>query len=433
MKHFLAVVFCALLAGASRLPAGAQDIVIHAGHVMAVPGEGWQTRRSILIDGETVSGLREGYVSPDGAQIIDLKEAYVLPGLIDSHVHLLSTKPPRDRLDTFTKTTSDVTLDGVVHARDTLLAGFTAVQDVGGTDEAIFALRDGVAAGKLAGPHIRASGRAVAVTGGHGDINGFAPRYMAMMVGDNICNGADDCRRATRQQIKQGADIIKITATGGVLSNTDAGLEKQFSDAELAAIVEAAESMGRKVTAHAHGKSGIDAALRAGVHSIEHGTYLDDETIALFLEHEAVLVPTVLAGVTVTGWTDEPWLPKASREKAEIVGPRMLEMLRLAREGGVRVAFGTDTGVSAHGKNAKEFALMVEAGFSPEEAIRSATVTASEHIEMSDRIGTLEAGKLADLIATQGNPLENIAELEDVDFVMKGGQVYKPARGPDSR
>jgi imidazolonepropionase-like amidohydrolase len=248
---------------------------------------------------------------------------------------------------------------------------------------------------------------------------------MAALTGSSICNGADDCRRAVRQQIKEGADLIKITATGGVLSNTSAGLEQQFSDVELAAIVEAAHAMGRQVTAHAHGKGGVDAALRAGVDSIEHGTYLDEESIALFKEKGATLVPTVLAGATVTGWTNEPWLPAPSRAKAAIVGPLMLDMLRRAHDGGVNVAFGTDTGVSRHGDNAKEFALMVEAGFTPEEAIRAATVIASEHVEMAKDIGTLEKGKFADLIAVTKDPLKNIKELESVDFVMKGGDVFK--------
>jgi len=190
-----------------------------------------------------------------------------------------------------------------------------------------------------------------------------------------------------RQTIKDGADVIKITATGGVLSNTAAGLGQQFFDDELEAIVSTAHSMGRKVTAHAHGKAGIEAALRAGIDSIEHGTYLDDETIALFKENNATLVPTVIAGVTVTGWVDEEWLPAPSRAKAAIVGPLMLDMLARARAGGVRIAFGTDTGVSAHGTNADEFGLMVQAGFTPEEAIHAATVTASEHIEMDSQIG----------------------------------------------
>jgi imidazolonepropionase-like amidohydrolase len=272
---------------------------------------------------------------------------------------------------------------------------------------------------------MRAAGQAVSVTGGHGDINGYSPEVMALFTGTNICNGADDCRRAVRQQVKEGADVIKITATGGVLSNTRAGLEQQFTDAELEAIVETAHSMGRKVTAHAHGKVGIESALRAGIDSIEHGTYTDDETIALFKAHNATLVPTILAGATVTGWVNEPWLPEASRAKAAIVGPLMQEMLRRAHEGGVNVAFGTDTGVSKHGDNAQEFALMTGAGFTPEEAIRSATVIASQHVEMDADIGTIEPGKYADIIAVTADPLKDITELEDVDFVMKGGVVYK--------
>ncbi len=220
--------------------------------------------------------------------------------------------------------------------------------------------------------------------------------------------------------------MIKITATGGVLSNTKAGLEQQFFDDEIAAIVETAAMMGRKVTAHAHGKGGIEAALRNGVQSIEHGTYLDDETIALFRETGGTLVPTVLAGVTVTGWTDQPWLPAPSREKAAIVGPLMLDMLRRAREGGVNVAFGTDTGVSKHGENAEEFVLMVEAGYSPEEAIRTATVIASEHVEMGNVIGTIEAGKFADMVAYESDPLKDISVLKAVHVVIKDGIQYRP-------
>ncbi|MEZ5945656.1 MAG: amidohydrolase family protein [Hyphomonas sp.] len=333
-----------------------------------------------------------------------------------------------DRIKTFEDTTVDQAFDGAGYAYKTLMAGFTTVQDVGGSNDAVFGLRDAIAKGRVPGPRIRASGQPISVTGGHGDINGYSPAVMALFTGTSICNGADDCRRAVRQQVKEGADLIKITATGGVLSNTRAGLEQQFSDDELAAIVEAAHAMGRKVTAHAHGKGGIEAALRAGVDSIEHGTYTDDETIALFKEHNATLVPTVLAGATVTGWVNEPWLPEASRRKAAIVGPLMQDMLRRAHEGGVSVAFGTDTGVSKHGDNAQEFALMVGAGFTPEEAIRAATVVAADHVEMAADIGSIEAGKLADIIAVDGDPLEDVTELESVDFVMKGGVVYKGAR-----
>ncbi len=405
--------------------AAAETVYIHAGKLLAVPGEGYLEEHTIVIEAGRITEIAEGYLDAEEAdRAIDLKDAYVLPGLIDSHVHLLSEWSPDVRWRTVTDTPSDAALSGAQNARKTLMAGFTAVQDVGGTNDAIFALRDAVTAGKVPGPRIRAAGRAVAVTGGHGDINGFSPTIMAIFTGDNVCNGADDCRRAVRQQIKEGADVIKITATGGVLSNTRAGLGKQFTSDEMEAIVETAASMGRYVTAHAHGKDGIDAALRAGVRSIEHGTYLDEETIVLFKRYDAVLVPTVLAGVTVTGWTDEAWLPPASREKAAEVGPRMLDMLALAKEGGVRVAFGTDTGVSKHGENAQEFALMVEAGFTPEEAIRAATVIAAEHLEMGDQIGSIEVGKFADIIAVDADPLEDVTELEDVDFVMMGGAVH---------
>ncbi len=406
--------------------ASAQDAVIHAGKVLAVPGEGYLDEQTITIRNGKIEKIETGYKRPPrGVDLIDLKDHFVLPGLIDSHVHLTSEWSPASRWLTVTETTADAALAGAAHARKTLMAGFTAVQDVGGANDAIFALRDAVAAGSVPGPRIRAAGRAVAVTGGHGDTNGFSPLVMGLFTGTNICDGADDCRRAVRQQVKEGADVIKITATGGVLSNTKAGLEQQFTDDELVAIVEAATAMGRKVTAHAHGKSGVDAALRAGVKSIEHGTYLDDESINLFKSNNAVLVPTVLAGVTVTDWTDQPWLPEASREKAAEVGPRMLDMLRRARDGGVTVAYGTDTGVSKHGDNAREFALMEQAGYSPEEAIRAATLVAARHIEMDGVIGTIEAGKFADIIAVDADPLRSITELEDVDFVMKGGVVHK--------
>ncbi len=424
-KLMAGVAAVAMMAGS----AAAELVVVHAGHLMAVPGEGFAEKQTILIEDGKISSISPGYQLPRArSRVIDLKDSWVMPGLIDSHVHITGENGPNDRIKTFEDTTVDVAFDGATYAMRTLLAGFTTVQDVGGENEAVFGLRDAIARGAVPGPRMRAAGSAVAVTGGHGDFNGYAPRVLALFEGKNICNGPDDCRRAVRQQVKEGADLIKITATGGVLSNTRAGLEQQFTDDEMRAIVEAAHSMGRKVTAHAHGKGGIIAALNAGVDSIEHGTYTDDEVIALFKEKNAVLVPTVLAGATVTGWVNEPWLPAASREKAAIIGPILVAMLSQAREGGVTVAFGTDTGVSKHGENAKELSLMVEAGYSPEEAIRTATVVASQHVEMADQVGTLETGKFADIIAVEGNPLKNINELLDVDFVMKDGVVYKGDR-----
>ena len=406
--------------------AQAETTYIHAGHLLAVPGEGYETEQTVIVTDGRITSIEDGYATPEeGADLIDLTDAYVMPGFIDSHVHLLSEFSPTARLDIISYSEVDEAFDGALHARRTVEAGFTTVQDVGGTPEAIFSLRDAVMAGKVPGPRIRASGGAITPTGGHGDANGFSPALMEIFQSPFACNGADDCRRAVRLAVRGGADVIKITATGGVLSNTRAGLGQQLFDDELVAIVEAAESMGRKVTAHAHGVDGINAALRAGVHSIEHGTYLNDETIALFKEHNATLVPTVIAGITVTGWTEEKWLPAPSREKAATVGPLMLDMLRRAHEGGVNIAFGTDTGVSRHGENAQEFLLMVQAGFTPEEAIRSATVKAAEHVELSSEIGTIEAGKSADIVAVTADPLADIEELLDIDFVMARGEVFK--------
>ena len=394
--------------------------LIHAGHVMVVPGEDVKQDHTIIIHEGKIVGIEAGFIEDNDATIIDGTDMFYLPGLIDSHVHLRGEWNPNGRLETFTKEPGDVAFDAAHNAKKTLMAGFTAVQDVGGPPE-IKALSRAIKAGKVPGPHIRASGN-VSITGGHGELNGYRADILEHFQSPTNCDGADDCRRATRLAIKNGADLIKIASTGGVLSNTNAGTGQQMTDDELSAIVDAAASMGRKVTAHAHGKDGIDAALRAGVKSIEHGTFMDAETTRLFKENDAVLVPTVLAGMTVKEWD---FLPPASYKKAQEVGPKMLDMLALAYNSGITIAFGTDTGVSKHGGNAKEFEYMVEAGMSETEAIRAATVVASKHIELDHLIGTLEAGKYADLIGVDGDPRDNISELMDVDFVMKGGIIYK--------
>ncbi len=402
-----------------------EHIYIHAGELLAVPGDSVQTQKTIVVAEGEIQEIRDGYFSDETGIVIDLSDKFVMPGMIDSHVHLRGEWNPNGRLEAVTKEDADVAYDAAVNARKTLMAGFTAVQDVGGPTS-IFALRRAVDAGKLPGPHIKASGPAVSVTGGHGDLHGYRADILAIRHGATICDGVPDCRRATRAAVKSGADVIKITATGGVLSNTNAGTSQQFFDDELKAIVDTAKTMGRKVTAHAHGKGGVEAALRAGVSSIEHGTYLDEGTARLFVENDATLVPTVLAGMTVVNWAkNESFLPPNSVKKALEVGPQMQDMIRTAWENGVNIAFGTDTGVSKHGGNAEEFIYMIEAGMSEMQAIKSATVIASEHIGMSDQIGTLEIGKLADIIAVDANPLEDIKELLDVDFVMKGGVVYK--------
>ena len=399
--------------------------IIHAGKVLSVPGKDPLSEQTIYIRGTKIEKIVSGYIVEKGASIIDLTDNFVLPGLIDSHVHLSMEFNPNIRLDRVTKRPGDIAYDAWSNANKTLLAGFTAVQDVGGPEE-IFALRDAVNKGTVSGPRIRASGRAISPTGGHGDTHGYRQDILDLFHSPTICDGPSDCRRATRTAIKAGADVVKITATGGVLSNTAAGTEQQFFDDELEAIADTAAKMGRKVTAHAHGKTGIDSALRAGIKSIEHGTYLDVETARLFKKHDAVLVPTVLAGMTVVDWAkNKNWLPPASKAKALKVGPQMKDMLSIAYTNGVTIAFGTDTGVSKHGDNAREFGYMVDAGMSEMDAIKAATITAAAHLEMGETIGTIEPGKFADIIAVNGNPLTHIEELYNVDFVMKNGVVYK--------
>jgi len=411
------------------LPLSAQDDVlrvIHAGWVLDVPGEAPRTDVSIVIRGERIESIQDGFVTPSGAEVIDLRDHYVMPGFIDSHVHLRNELGPNQTFDGLRSNDADVALDAARAARVTLMSGFTAAQDVGNGLAIATALRDAINAGDVPGPRLRVSGPAVSPTGGHGDVNGLALDVMDVRTNRYACDGPADCRRAVRELVRGGADVIKITATGGVLSNTAAGVEQQFFDDELASIVEAARMMGRRVTAHAHGATGINSFLRAGGASIEHGTYLDDESIRLFLETGAYMVPTILAGVTVAEIaTQEDWMPEAIREKSLTVGPQIQGSLGRAHAAGVKIAFGTDSGVSMHGQNAREFQLMVEAGMTPMEALHSATVVASEHIQMDADIGTLEAGKFADLVATSANPLDDMAVLMDIRFVMKGGTVYK--------
>lgn len=408
--------------------ASAQTTFVQAGRLLADPATGKvETAKTLVIENGKVTRVLDGYVAEPGGKVVDLKDSFVLPGLIDSHVHLTGEQSPTSRLDGVTRSSADDALVGAGFARKTLMAGFTTVADLGADNQAIFALRAGIKRGDVVGPRILASGGAVSVHGGHGDINGYSEEVMHALRPTSVCSGADDCRRAVREQVWRGADIIKITATGGVLSNTAAGLAQQFSTPELEAIVDSAHRMGRKVTAHAHGVDGINAFLRAGGDSIEHGTYLDDESIALFKKNGAYLVPTLMAGDFVYRVASGPknFLTPAQTAKALEAGPKMLAMARRAHEGGVKIAFGTDTGVSAHGDNAGEFALLVKAGLTPLEAIQTATVNAADHFSLSNEIGSLTPGKAADLIAVKGDPLKDVTELQRVTSVIKGGVVYK--------
>ena len=399
---------------------------VHVGRLLADPAAGTVERdKTLVIEGNRIVEVRDGFVGE--GRVVDLRTSFVLPGLIDSHVHLTGEQNPNSRLDGVTESDVDQAFVGARFARRTLMAGFTTVADLGATNETIFGLRDAVRRGDVPGPRIIASGESVSVHGGHGDINGYRDDIMHMFTGESICSGPEDCMRAVRLQVRSGADIIKITATGGVLSNTAAGLGQQFSDDELAAIVGAAHRMGRQVTAHAHGADGINAFLRAGGDSIEHGTYLDDESIRLMRREGVYLVPTLMAGDFVGRIASGPdnFFTPAQTAKALEAGPKMLDMVRRAHAGGVRIAFGTDSGVSAHGDNAGEFALMVRAGMTPLETIQAATVNAADHLRISGEAGRIATGMPADLIAVSGDPLSDVTELERVRFVMRGGVVYR--------
>ncbi len=409
----------------AQTPAPERVTYIQAGRLLADPASGRVLRdKTLVVRGGRITEIRDGFVGE--GDVVDLRTAFVLPGLIDSHVHITSENGPTSRLDEVTKSSAEQAMDGAMYARRTLEAGFTTVADLGADNDAIFALRKAIASGQVVGPRIVASGNSISVHGGHGDANGFRRDVNLLLRGPGVCSGPDDCRRAVREQVQSGADVIKITATGGVLSNTAAGLAQQFSQAELDAIVDAAHAMGRRVTAHAHGGDGIVSFMKAGGDSIEHGTYLDPEGIRLMKGRGAYLVPTLMAGDFVAREAERPgtWMTPAQQAKAREAGPKMLDMARRAHAGGVRIAFGTDTGVSAHGQNAGEFALLVRAGMSPIDAIRSATVVAAEHLRQAD-IGTLAPGRAADLIAVSGDPLTDVTELERVRFVMKAGEVAR--------
>ena len=402
---------------------------LQVGRLLADPQTGVVQRdKTLVIRGNQVAETRDGFVG-DASQgrVVDLRGAFVLPGLIDSHVHLTGQQNPNARLENVMQSDADQAMIGARYARRTLMAGFTTVADLGASNEAIFALREAVRRGDVPGPRIIAAGSAVSIHGGHGDINGYRDDVMHLLSSESICSGPEDCMRAVRTQVRAGADIIKITATGGVLSNTAAGLAQQFSDPELAAIVESAHRMGRQVTAHAHGVDGINAFLRAGGDSIEHGTYLDDQSIRLFKQHDAWLVPTLLAGDFVARIASGPdnFFTPAQTAKALEAGPKMLDMARRAHEGGVRIAFGTDSGVSAHGDNAQEFALLVRAGLTPLEAVQAATVGAAQHLRIAGEAGKIAPGMPADIVAVSGDPLTDVTELERMRFVMKGGVIYR--------
>jgi imidazolonepropionase-like amidohydrolase len=414
----------------------AQDAtLIHCGTLYDVPGEPPKTRVSMIIIDGKITEVRKGYLPPnqfqsyDSVNYIDLTKSFVVPGLIDCHTHLTGEYVPAlERMRrTMQEGDAHAAIDGVANARKTIQAGFTTVRNVGSPSGTALALRDRVNQGVVPGPRIYAAGASISVTGGHADrTNSLSPILRPESQPHTMtADGPAEARKAVRARVREGVDLIKITATGGVLSMTAAGVEQQFFQDELESIVEAARMMGRKVAAHAHGSQGINAALRAGVHSIEHGTYLNDESIDLFLKTGSYLVPTIHAGKFVEEKAKiDGYFPPAVREKAAAVGPLIQDAFGRAHAAGVNIAFGTDVGVGAHGTNAEEFVYMHEAGMSPEDCLISATINAATLIGAQDQIGTLETGKFADLIALPRDPMEDVTAYSDVVFVMKGGEVF---------
>jgi imidazolonepropionase-like amidohydrolase len=406
--------------------------VIHAGTLIAEAGKAPLKNASVIVRGGKIEAVQSGFAEVQGATVVDLRNATVLPGLIDMHVHLIGLDDRfQARLQRANREDADEAVTGLLNARKTLMAGFTTVRDLGAEPRIIMPLRNALATDQFAGPTIVSAGRMVSVSGGHGDArNGLNREVSAIVRTNNVCNGAEDCARAVREQVSGGADLIKIAATGGVLSNVAGGLNQQMTEEEMRSVVRTAHMFGRKIAAHAHGVDGINAALRAGVDSIEHGTFTNDETFRLYKQTGAYYVPTLMAPAAALADGKRGALTPAQYEKAQqAAGNAKLSLARAVREG-VKIAFGTDTGVSKHGDNAQEFALMVDAGMSPEAAIRAATVGAADLLGRSDRIGTLAAGKDADIIAVDGDPLSNVRLLESVGFVMRHGYVYKLSGKP---
>ena len=409
--------------------AAAQRTVIHCGNLIDGKANDVQPQMTIVVEGNKIISIEKGFTKPGSSdKLIDLSKKTVLPGLVDMHVHLEGETNKDQNLQRFTLNDADIAFRSTVFAKKTLLAGFTTVRDLGGSGVNI-ALRNAINQGLVVGPRIFTAGKSIATTGGHADpTNG----YRKDLMGDpgpkeGVVNGVEDARQAVRQRYKDGSDMIKITATGGVLSIAKDGSNPQFTDEELKAIIETAKDYNMHTAAHAHGAEGMKRAVLAGITTIEHGTKMTDEVMDLMIQKGTYFVPTISAGkfvaeqAKVPGYYHPLVVPKALE-----IGPQIQQTFSKAYKRGVKIAFGTDAGVFPHGDNGKEFTYMVEAGMPAMEAIKSATVVPAGILGISDKIGTLEAGKFADIVATDENPLKNIKTMEKVSFVMKEGVVYKP-------
>jgi imidazolonepropionase-like amidohydrolase len=431
--------FAALMAlSAAPAAAAAKDLVIHAGRLIDGTGKAPRTQVSILIHDDRITAVEPGFVAPAGAYAIDLSNATVLPGLIDDHVHITQSFHKGDPIHTaMTRTSFDDEIDATVNARNTLMAGFTSVRDVGGDTRVVVALKHAINSGVIPGPRLWVAGTPLGPTGGHGDAaNGLDPELEHPGWTNNLIDSPEAARKAVRRLRREGADLIKIMPSGGVMSIGDDPKLQLMEDDEIKAVIETAHSLGMKVAAHAHGKQAIDHTIALGVDSIEHSTYSDAESYKLYKAHGTYLVPTMLVGSKVYehAKSHPEDLNPSTAQKALTVVPYMLKNLHNAYEAGVKIAFGTDTfGMSNHGENAQEFKLMVDSGMPPMEAIKAATWNAADLIGDTADIGSIQPGRYADIIAVDGDPLANVTVLEKVPFVMKGGVVYKAKGLPATR
>ena len=405
----------------------AQNTILHCGKFIDGKSDDAKSEVSIVVAENKIIEIKNGYI--DGNEndtIIDLRNQTVMPGLMDMHVHLSGELSRQSYSERFYMNPEDVAFRSVPFARRTLMAGFTTVRDLGGVVNT--SLRNAIRKGYVIGPRIFSAGKSLATTGGHADPTNSLNRELMGDPGpkEGVVNGLEDARKAVRQRYKTGADQIKITATGGVLSVAKSGQNPQFTEEEIREIVDTAKDYDMHVAAHAHGADGMKRAIRAGVRSIEHGTFMGEEAFELMKEHGTYWVPTILAGVTVGEKAKiEGYFPELVRPKAAAIGPVIQETFRAGYKAGVKIAFGTDSGVSPHGENAREFELMVEGGMPPMEAIQSATRVASELLGIVDELGTLEKGKIADVVAVDGDPLADISVMKRVVFVMKEGKIHK--------
>ncbi len=406
----------------------AQKTILHCGSLIDVKTQTVLKNRSIVVEGKKIVAVSEGFLSPaKGDVVINLKDKTVMPGLIDSHVHLESETNPGAYLDRFVKNPGDVAYQAYGYAKRNLMAGFTTVRDLGGT-HVVISLRNAINKGLIEGPRIFTAGVTIGTTGGHADdTNGINETFKKDLgPEDGVVNGVADAAKAVRQRYKEGSDLIKITATGGVLSYAKDGAGAQFTDEEIRAIVQTAKDYGYKVAAHAHGKEGMKRAVLGGVTSIEHGTYMDEEVMELMKKMGTFYVPTVIAGRSTADSSKIPnYYPEMVAKKAAAIGPVIQGTFAKAYKAGVKIAFGTDAGVFGHGKNGYEFILMNEGGMPVLEAIKSATVTAADLLGQSDLIGSIEVGKMADIVAVPGDPVADVKLMTKVNFVMKEGKVYK--------